>query len=54
MSLFQARAAIDVESDHSVLRLGNAAIFTNYLGNKKHLDKIPEGKAIVWDLTKQS
>ena len=38
MSLFQARAAIDVESDRYVLRLGNAAIFTNYLGIKKHLD----------------
>ncbi|HBI30542.1 MAG TPA: sulfate transporter [Verrucomicrobiales bacterium] len=52
MSLFQARAAVDEESDRYVLRLGNAAIFTNYLGIKKHLDKIPEGKAIVLDLTK--
>ena len=51
-SLFQARAAVDDESDRYVLRMGNAAIFTNYLGIKKHLDKIPEGKAIVLDLTK--
>lgn len=52
MSLFQARAAVDDESDRYVLRMGNAAIFTNYLGIKKHLDTIPEGKAIVLDLTK--
>jgi MFS superfamily sulfate permease-like transporter len=51
-SLFRAGVTVDQENERYVLHLGDAAIFTNYLGIKEQLDKIPEGKTVAFDLAK--
>jgi MFS superfamily sulfate permease-like transporter len=49
-SLFRAGVVVDEENERYLLRLGDAAIFTNYLGIKEKLDKIPKGKTVAFDL----
>ncbi|MEN8773986.1 MAG: SulP family inorganic anion transporter [Akkermansiaceae bacterium] len=51
-SLFRAGVEVEEANDRHVLHLGDAAVFTNYLGIKEKLDKIPEGKTVAFDLAK--
>lgn len=45
-SLFKAGTTVESEGDNVTVKLGEAALFTNYLGLKKHLDEIPGGKQV--------
>lgn len=51
-SLVVAGVEVDEKDERFVLRLGDAAVFTNYLGIKEVLDRAPTGKTVVFDLAK--
>ena len=51
-SLFRADVKTEGEGEEVTLHLGNAAIFTNYLGLKEAIGKIPKGKTIRFDFAR--
>ncbi|MDB4484426.1 SulP family inorganic anion transporter [bacterium] len=51
-SLFRAGVAVEEKDDEISIHFGDAAIFTNYLGIKEALDKIPAGKKVRFDFAK--
>ena len=50
-SLFRAGVTVAESDNRATVKLGQAAVFTNYLGLKEKLDKIPTGQNIVIDLS---
>ncbi len=50
--LFKADIAIEEDAQHNtiLLKISNSAVFSNYLGLKKHLDKLPKGKHVIIDV----
>jgi MFS superfamily sulfate permease-like transporter len=51
-SMFRAGVTASTEKNTTTVTLGKAAVFTNYLGLKEELDKIPPGQTISLDLSK--
>lgn len=51
-SLFRAGVTVDETDDEVSVHFGDAAIFTNYLGIKEALDKIPAGKKVQFEFAK--
>lgn len=51
-SLFFADVEINEEEERYILKLGDAAVFTNYLGIKEQLQDLPPGKTIAFDLAR--
>jgi len=51
-SLFKAGVEVGNKGDEVTLHLGDAAIFTNYLGIKGALDKLPAGKTVRLDFAR--
>jgi MFS superfamily sulfate permease-like transporter len=49
--LFKSSIEMQTNDDRITLIINNAALFSNYLGLKKYLDDIPEGKNIVISLS---
>ncbi len=49
--LFKARVDVKEEKNNVLVTIYNVAVFTNYLGIKKYLYRIPEGKNVVIDLS---
>lgn len=49
--LFQAKLEVEEEPERVVVRIKEAAIFSNYLSMKKVLDKLPTGKKVIFDLS---
>ena len=49
-SLFKAPVTVDEKDGHYLVTVSDAAIFSNYISIKNHLDKIPQGKAVKVDL----
>ncbi len=50
-SLFKASNQLINDGDNMILKIGESAVFTNYLGLKKQLDSIPAGKNITIEIT---
>lgn len=50
-TLFKAANELIVEGDNVTLKIGEAALFTNYLGLKKQLDAIPANKNVTIEIT---
>jgi hypothetical protein len=50
-TLFKAVNQTITQGDEITLKIGDAAIFTNYLGLKKQLDALPNGKNVTIDIT---
>lgn len=46
-SLFKAPIELDVQGDNYHLSIFDAAVFSNYLGVKKRIDSIPDGKHVT-------
>lgn len=51
-SLFKARVKVVEKGEVIQLIIYQAAVFTNYLGIKKYLSKLPPGKRVIIDLSK--
>jgi uncharacterized protein YbcC (UPF0753/DUF2309 family)/MFS superfamily sulfate permease-like transporter len=45
-SLFRSNTQMNDDGENVTLTMGEAALFTNYLGLKKILDKVPEGRQV--------
>jgi hypothetical protein len=50
-TLFKAMNELIIDGDNITLKIGEAALFTNYLGLKKQLDAIPNGKNLTIEIT---
>ena len=50
-SLFRSGVGVSTDGSQVTLKLGKAAVFTNYLGLKEELDRIPPGQTITLDLS---
>lgn len=50
--LFTASIIIEEDTKHNtiLLKITNSAVFSNYLGLKKQLDKLPKGKHVIIDV----
>ncbi|MCU0439647.1 MAG: SulP family inorganic anion transporter [Raineya sp.] len=50
--LFKAHVKVEEDSQHNTIhfKISNSAIFSNYLGFKKYLDKLPRGKHVIIDV----
>ncbi len=51
-SLFKSRVEVIAQGDEVRIKIGGDALFSNYLGFKKHLDAISSGKHITFDFAK--
>jgi len=50
--LFKAHVTVEQDPEHNTIyfKIANSAIFSNYLGFKKYLDKLPRGKHVIIDV----
>ncbi len=48
-SLFKLKAEMTAQGNEVRIKISNDALFSNYLGFKKHLDAIPAGKHVTFD-----
>ncbi|PCJ80059.1 MAG: sulfate transporter [Bacteroidetes bacterium] len=46
-SLFKSSVVVTNDNDSYVVEINDSAVFSNYLGFKKYIDQIPEGKKIT-------
>lgn len=51
-NLFKIKVQVDQDKDTYHIHILNNALFSNYLGFKKHLNKIPAGKKVTIDFKK--
>ncbi len=51
-SLFRSGVKVEDKEGDIILHLGDSAVFTNYLGIKDAIEKLPDGKSVIFDFAK--